>query len=257
MSRLDIFLVEKGYFTSRERAKDAILSGVVFVDGKQAKASLSVCGNEEIKIGKTLQYVSRGALKLEKAIKDFDIDLSGKNVLDIGSSTGGFTEICLLNGVKHVIAVDVGNNQMDKKLKNDKRISLFENTDFRFIESEKLKCVDFIVSDVSFISLEKIFPKILHEFGNDIEGVFLFKPQFECGVNLAKKYKGVIKDKNIHKMLLKSFCEYLNTLGFSVANISHSPITGKSGNIEYLVHISKNKQGFDIDNIVEKAFESL
>lgn len=257
MNRLDSFLVEKGYFSSRERAKDAILNGEVFVNKKPAKPSLKVEGNEKIEIGQVLPYVSRGALKLEKAIKEFGIALTGKVVLDIGSSTGGFTEICLGFGASKVVAVDVGNNQMHEKLKSDSRVALYENTDFRFIESEKLKGVNFIVSDVSFISLKNIFPKIIKEFGTQIEGVFLFKPQFECGPKLAKKFKGVIKDKNVHYELLDDFCKYLKTLGFKIENLSYSPIAGKSGNIEYLVHIGKNEGKIDIKKTIETAFASL
>lgn len=257
MERLDLYLFKSGKFVSRERAKDAILDGQVFVDGKIAKPSQKVCGDEEIKIGETLKYVSRGALKLEKAIKEFNLDLNGKTVLDIGSSTGGFTEVAILNGAKKVFAVDVGSNQLDEKLRKDKRVVAFENTDFRTIKKEKIEEANFIVSDVSFISLKNIFPKILEVFGSKIECMVLFKPQFECGKELAKKFQGVILDKKVHLNLLTDFVEYIKIYGFMVSEISYSPIKGKSGNIEYLLHLNGSKSNFNIQKTVTEAFDKL
>lgn len=257
MFRLDMFLVMKGYFPSRERAKEAIVQGKVFVDGKIAKPSLKIEGSEIIKVESDFSYVSRAGLKLEKAREVFKLDFADKVVLDIGSSTGGFTEVALLSGAKKVIAVDVGSKQLSEKLRKDERVRLYENCDFRFIESEKLKEVNLIVCDVSFISLRYIFPKIIEEFGTKIEGVFLFKPQFECGKEIASKYSGVIKNKDIHKAIFCEFCDYLENLGFVVSNIDYSPITGKSGNIEYLIHINKKRSNYKIDKVIDRAFEEL
>ena len=257
MERLDVYLLKKGYFTSRERAKDAILEGQVFIDGKPAKPSQKVSGEEEIKIGEILKYVSRGALKLERAIDEFKINLKDKIVLDIGSSTGGFTEVALLNGAKKVIAVDVGSEQMHERLRHDQRVELFESTDFRYIEKEKLKDVNFVVSDVSFISLKNIFPKIIEVLGTKIPCVILFKPQFECGKEIANRYCGVIRNKKIHSDLLTNFVAYLTNLGFRVSQISHSPITGKTGNIEYLLYLNGEKAKYNIQKTIDVAFEKL
>lgn len=257
MYRIDIYLVLKGYFTSRERASDAIKSGRVFIDGKNVKPSQKVSGEEKIELKDVMPYVSRGALKLEKAIKVFGANLKDKVVLDIGSSTGGFTEVALLNGAKKVVAVDVGNDQLHERLRNDERVNLFENTDFRLIENKKLEDINFVVSDVSFISLKNIFPKIIEALGTKTEGIFLFKPQFECGKEIAKKYAGVIRNKKIHLELLTDFVTYLQNLNFIVSQIDYSPITGKSGNIEYLLYLNGGKERYNIQKTIDKAFENL
>ena len=214
--RLDQFIVMKGLQESRERAKRAILDGQVFVDGKIVKTpSAKITGEEKINFGENvLKYVSRGALKLVKAKDVFDMDFKDRIVLDIGSSTGGFTEVALENGAKEVVAVDVGTNVMHERLRKDKRIRLYENSDFRFIESEKIEKADLIVTDVSFISLRMIIPKILETFGKGIEMVLLFKPQFECGETLAKKYNGVIRSSKIQKELLNEFVYYITSFKF-------------------------------------------
>ena len=258
--RLDQFLVMKGIQESRERAKRAILAGQVFVDGKKITSpSEKIIGQEKITLGEdVLKYVSRGALKLVKATDVFQIDFSDKTVLDIGSSTGGFTEVALENGAKKVISVDVGKDLLHKKLRENKKIQLYENSDFRFIESEKISEANLIVTDVSFISLRLIFPKILEEFGKDVECVVLFKPQFECGEALAKQYNGVIRNSKIHKKLLSDFAEYISKLGFEITGFDYSPITGKEGNIEYLFHLNGDKkQKFNIEKAVDCAFTNL
>ena len=258
--RLDQFLVMKGLQESRERAKRAILAGQVFVDGKVVSSpSQKISGEEKITFGKDiLKYVSRGALKLVKAKDVFDVDFRDKIVLDIGSSTGGFTEVSLESGAKKVIAVDVGTNLLHEKLRKDERISLYENSDFRLIESEKVKEANLIVTDVSFISLRLIFPKILEIFGKNIECVILFKPQFECGDTLAQQYNGVIRNSKIHKKLLNDFVDYLSHFGFEITGFEYSPITGKEGNIEYLFHLNgKKKNKFNIDKIVDSAFINI
>lgn len=258
--RLDQFLVMKGYQESRERAKRAILEGQVFVNDKVIDVpATKINGDEKITLGENvLKYVSRGALKLSKAKDVFDINFKDRIVLDIGSSTGGFTEVSLENGAKEVIAVDVGKDVMHSKLRNDKRIKLFEEQDFRLIDREKIERANLIVTDVSFISLRLIFPKIVDIFGNDIEIVLLFKPQFECGETLAKKYNGVIRNSKIHKKLLTDFVNYVSVFGFKICGIDYSPITGKDGNIEYLLHLNGNKKtNQSVEKTVDMAFKNL
>ena len=255
--RLDQFLVSSGLQNSRERAKQAIIQNQVFVNGSVVNSpSFKVDGSETISFGDDiLTYVSRGALKLKKAIDVFNIDFTDRYVLDIGSSTGGFTEVSLEANASHVIALDVGTNILHQKLRNNPKITVMENTDFRNVENEKIKSADIIVTDVSFISLKHIFPKIKQVFGN-IEIIALFKPQFECGETIAKKYKGVIKDKSIHKALLNEFVYYIHELGYILSDIDFSPIKGKEGNIEYLLHINgKTKKHININEVVETAFK--
>lgn len=203
-------------------------------------------------------YVSRGAFKLAGAIEKFGVDLNGKVVLDIGASTGGFSEVCLENGAKKVYAIDVGKSQLDKKLKLDKRVVDIENTDFREVSKEAFQDVDFITGDLSFISLRHIFPKIVEIFGASKEICMLFKPQFECGKELAKKFKGVVLDKKLHKNLLEEFCFYLKGLGFKISGLCYSSIQGKEGNIEYLFYLN-GEQNFDdnVSKVVDEAFEIL
>ena len=254
--RLDQFLVSSGLQESRERAKQAIVSNQVLVNGKIINSpSHKVDGSETITFGEDiLTYVSRGALKLKKAIEVFDVDFTDRYVLDIGSSTGGFTEVSLEAKAQHVIALDVGTNILHPRLRENHNITVMENTDFRVVEASKINRANLIVTDVSFISLKHIFPKIKQVFGN-IEIIALFKPQFECGEAIAKKYKGVIKDKSVHKALLNDFVYYIHELGYQLTNIDYSPIKGKEGNIEYLLHINGNsKKTINISNTVEMAF---
>lgn len=256
--RLDQYIVNSGLQSSRERTKRAIVSGQVFVNGKVVTApSYKVSGSETITFSNDiLTYVSRGALKLKKAIAVFDVDFSNKHVLDIGSSTGGFTEVALEYGASNVIAIDVGTDALHPSLRNNPKVTVMENTDFRNVEASKVCGVNLIVTDVSFISLRHIFPKIKQIFGN-IEIIALFKPQFECGEVLAKKYKGVVRDKSVHKALLNEFVYYIHELGYELSELDYSPITGKEGNIEYLLHIGGNiRKNFNISEIVETAFEN-
>ncbi len=257
MQRIDKYLFENGWFSSREKAKVQIEKGNVKVDGKVVKPSFWVGEKSKIEIADQENFVSRGALKLQGALKAFSINIKERVCLDIGSSTGGFTEVCLKNGAKKVVACDVGNNVMDKELRGDARVELFENTDFRLFKIENVKAVDFIVSDVSFISLTKIFPVLCLLGLSTCEGVFLFKPQFECGKQIAKKFKGVIKDKKIHIKLLNDFIEFLKVLNIEICNLTYSSITGKGGNIEYLIHINSKKQHFNVEKVCESAFQNL
>ena len=256
--RLDKYLFENGYASSRSKAQSLIEEGLVCVNGKIInKPSYELLCNENITIFSHPEYVSRGAYKLITAIEKFNIDFKEKVVIDIGASTGGFTQVALEHGAKKVYAIDVGRGELAESLVSDKRVVNLENTDFRAINKEQVKDANIIVGDISFISLKHIFPKIKELFDN-IEIVILFKPQFECGKEIAKKYNGVIKDKNVHKSLLKDFIFYLQGLNFVICNLAYSQITGKSGNIEYLFHINgKEKSSIDADKVVENAFDYL
>ena len=222
MERIDKLLVSNEYFPTREKAQVAIKSGRVFVDGKRAECSTKVSENCKIEVNQSDSYVSRGAYKLLGAKQKFDLDFSGKVVLDIGSSTGGFTQVALEGGAKKVYALDVGTNQLAESLKSDDRVVNMEQTDFR--TAEKLDDVNMIVSDISFISLRHIIPKIVEEY-RGVEAVILFKPQFECGVIEAKRHNGVVRDKRLHLKLLQDFDQYLRFFKFKISNFAYSSIT--------------------------------
>lgn len=255
--RLDIIISEK-FSLSRSRARQLIEEELVKVE-KQivTKPSYMIEEDVDIEIAKHKSYVSRGAYKLLKAIDFFNLDFSGRVVLDMGASTGGFTEVSLEAGAKKVYSVDVGRGELDKSIACRSNVINMEGRDIRTITKTECSDVDIVVGDLSFISLKHIFPIIKNLF-NKIECVLLFKPQFECGKDLAKKYKGVIKDKGIHKKLIKEIFEEIKIYDFSISNFTYSPIKGKSGNIEYLLHLNGNlSSDFNFENVVEKAFKSL
>lgn len=253
--RLDKYLQEMGFFPSREKASQAIKEKRVLVDNKICQKHSFDVQNQTVNVLKEKEYVSRGAYKLLKAVETFDIDFKEKIVLDIGSSTGGFTQVALEKGAKKVYALDVGKDELAPILRQNSNVVSYENTDFREVDKALLPDVEIVIGDVSFISLRHIFPKIKQLFGA-IEIVMLFKPQFECGNEIARKYKGVIKNRAIHKKLLKDFIEYIKGLGFIVSGLTFSSIKGKSGNIEYLFHLnSKTIKPFNVDLIVGNAFE--
>lgn len=247
--RLDVLLVERGYFESREKAQAAILAGVVYIGGSRGvKPGDTIDADVEIAIQDNPNpYVSRGGLKLEKALQVFEIDLSGKVCLDIGASTGGFTDCMLQNGAAKVVAVDVGYGQLAWKLRSDSRVVCVERTNFRYMKKEDLGIeFDFATADVSFISLSKILPaagELLREGGTM---VCLVKPQFEAGREKVGK-KGVVRDPEVHKAVLTSCCQYAQNSGFAVKALSWSPIRGPEGNIEYLMCLSRGAEiQFDI-----------
>ena len=254
--RLDIFLHENMGLKSRSAAQELIKNGCVFVNEKcVTKPSFELLCNENITISQRQSFVSRGAQKLLGAIEIFGIDFTNKVVLDIGASTGGFTQVALIHGAKKVYAVDVGNGELAPELASDGRVINLENTDFRKLTLSQAPDVDFVVGDISFISLRHIMPHIKSLYGS-IESVLLFKPQFECGAEIAKKYKGVIKNRAVHKRLLKDILTYSSGLGFRISDITASPIKGKSGNIEYLLHINgASSNRIDVDAIVDNAFQ--
>ena len=255
--RLDVFLVNKGFYETRNKAQNAIESNDVKVNGVIINSSSHKI-DEEAKIeivSVSLPYVSRGGLKLEKAIKVFNLDLKDKTILDIGASTGGFTDCSLQNGAKKVYSVDVGKGELAAKLVADKRVVNMQQTDIRILTKDMVPDVEVIVGDLSFISLKHILPKIKSIFGK-IECVLLFKPQFECGKELAKKSHGVVKQKSVHKDLLKDFLEEIKTYDYNLSNITFSPIKGKSGNVEYLLHLNGILEiKAKIDKVVDEAFE--
>jgi 23S rRNA (cytidine1920-2'-O)/16S rRNA (cytidine1409-2'-O)-methyltransferase len=240
--RLDQFLAKSGKVKSREHAKELITSGNVTVSGAvETKPSLEVSGDEEITVTDTLKYVSRGGLKLEFALKTFGIDVSGKTCLDIGASTGGFTDCLLQNGAEAVICVDTGTSQLDPKIRENPRVAFYENTDIReFPIGEITTAMKFVTCDVSFISITKILPKIAELLEYADEAVILIKPQFESEMKRREK-NGVIKDKNVREAALERVLAAAAQNGLSVINRAESFPPGKDGNVEYIAHIKKSQ----------------
>ncbi|MBE6053542.1 MAG: TlyA family RNA methyltransferase [Clostridium sartagoforme] len=259
--RLDILLVEKGIFTSRERAKTSIMAGKIFVDGQRVdKAGEKVSTEAEIVFkGQEIPYVSRGGLKLEKAMKEFGIVLNDKVCMDIGASTGGFTDCMLQNGAKKVFSIDVGYGQFAWKLRTDPRVVCMERTNIRYVTPDKIgEEADFASIDVSFISLKKIMPATINLLSETGEVVALIKPQFEAGKEKVGK-KGVVRDINVHKEVVNSIVDYLYSENLNILSLSYSPIKGPEGNIEYLVYFTKDKNlesTFSIDDIENVVNES-
>ncbi len=247
--RLDVLLVNKGLAESREKAKAVIMAGDVFVNGqREDKAGTSF---DETKItsievrGNTLKYVSRGGLKLEKAIVEFELNLQDKVCMDIGSSTGGFTDCMLQNGAKKVFSVDVGHGQLAWKLRNDPRVVCMEKTNFRYIvKSDMEEELDFASVDVSFISLTKILEPAVNLLKDRGQMVCLIKPQFEAGREKVGK-KGVVREANVHKEVIQKVLNFADSIGFDILRLDFSPIKGPEGNIEYLAYIEKNQKKID------------
>jgi 23S rRNA (cytidine1920-2'-O)/16S rRNA (cytidine1409-2'-O)-methyltransferase len=261
--RLDILVVNAGIAPSREKAKAYIMSGDIFVDGQREDKPGSTFP-ETVKIefhGKQLKYVSRGGLKLEKAMESFQIDLTGMTCMDIGASTGGFTDCMLQTGADKVYAIDVGYGQFAWKLRQDERVVCLEKTNFRYCTREQIPDpIDFASVDVSFISLAKILPAAYPLLTEKGEMVTLIKPQFEAGKDKVGK-KGVVRDKKVHLEVIENVLSIARELEFTVKNLDFSPVKGPEGNIEYLMYISKDKESevaeFDSAAIVEAAHEAL
>lgn len=261
--RLDVLLVQRGLAPSREKAKTMIMEGNVFVAGQREDKAGSVFDDKaKIEVrGNTLKYVSRGGLKLEKAIENFEINLQNKICMDIGASTGGFTDCMLQNGADKVYAVDVGYGQFAWSLRQDSRVVCMEKTNIRYVQPADIDDVlDFASVDVSFISLEKVLPAAKDLLSPQGEMVCLIKPQFEAGREKVGK-KGVVRDPKVHKEVIEKVLAFAQKIGFSVLNLEFSPIKGPEGNIEYLVHISKEsgiyKQTVDVSKVVDRAHEAL
>ena len=243
--RLDVLLVKRGLASSREKAKAVIMAGSVYVDNqKEDKAGTMFADTVKIEVrGNTLKYVSRGGLKLEKAMTHFDVSLEGKVCMDVGSSTGGFTDCMLQNGAVKVFAIDVGHGQLDWKLRNDPRVVCMEKTSIRYVVPEDLgEAADFSSIDVSFISLTKVLLPVYHLLKPQGEVVCLIKPQFEAGREKVGK-KGVVRDPRVHEEVIQKVMEYARSIGYAVRHLEYSPIKGPEGNIEYLLHIRKNPEG--------------
>lgn len=245
--RLDVLLVKRNLVESREKAKAIIMSGNVFVDGiREDKAGTTFAETVEIEVkGSNTKYVSRGGYKLEKAIEQYGVNLDGKICMDVGSSTGGFTDCMLQNGAIKVYAVDVGTNQLAWKLRQDERVVSMEKTNIRYLEPNMIPdSMDFISIDVAFISLTKVFLPVRELLKEKGEIVCLIKPQFEAGREKVGK-KGVVRDKDVHIEVIEKIIAYTVSLGFHILNLDYSPIKGPEGNIEYLLHIHK------IGNIID------
>ncbi len=262
MNRLDKELVERSLVPTRAKAQELIKSGNIKVNGKIiTKTSLDIIATDNIEIidNSTLKYVSRAGLKLEKAIVTFNLDFKGKNVMDIGSSTGGFTDCAIQNGANMVIAVDVGTNLMHQNLRKSSKVELHEQTNIKDLPNDKFNNIDYVTIDVSFVSLNKIIDKIsLANCPADI--IALIKPQFECGKQIADKFKGIILNQKIHQDILNNTINIFNDFGYTLLNLTFSPIAGGDGNIEYISHFTKHnvKQSKQINlkQIISSAFDT-
>jgi len=262
--RLDVLLVKKGIFLSRERARASIMAGEIFVEGQRVdKCGEKIREDADIVFkGEELPYVSRGGLKLEKAIRKFGISLEGKVCIDIGASTGGFTDCMLQNGAKKVFAIDVGYGQFAWKLRTDPRVVCMERTNIRYVTSDDLgELADFASIDVSFISLTKVIPVALNLLNENGEIMALIKPQFEAGREKVGK-KGVVRERETHLEVINKIYNFVKGLNCKVINADFSPIKGPEGNIEYLIYFTKadiegEMTPEDYESIVEMSHTSL
>ena len=260
--RLDVLLVSQGLAASREKAKAIIMSGNVLVNGqREDKAGTMIDVKAEITVkGGQLKYVSRGGLKLEKAMSHFDLTLEGRVCMDVGASTGGFTDCMLQNGAVKVYSVDVGHGQLDWKLRNDPRVVCIEKTNIRYVTPEQIEePAAFVSIDVSFISLTKVLPPVRELMTEDGEIVCLIKPQFEAGREKVGK-KGVVRDPAVHEEVLQNFLALAAELELTVRNLTFSPVRGPEGNIEFLGHLSMEPQGGitpDVPALVAQAHAEL
>ena len=259
--RLDVLLVRRGLAESREKAKAVITAGCVYVnDQKEDKAGAmfdeTKISNLEVR-GNTLPYVSRGGLKLAKAMKQFDISLEGKVCMDIGASTGGFTDCMLQNGAVKVYSVDVGHGQLAWKLRNDERVVCMEKTNFRYMVREDIQDdLDFASVDVSFISLTKILGPAYNLLKTDAQMVCLIKPQFEAGKEKVGK-KGVVREPSVHREVIEMVMDYAVSIGFEILHLDFSPIRGPEGNIEYLLHIYKASEPREHERLPHEEYSQL
>ena len=263
--RLDVILVEQGHAVSREKAKAIIMSGNVYVNGQKEDKAGTCFDPTKVKIevrGSSLKYVSRGGLKLEKAMQTWGLSLDGLICMDIGASTGGFTDCMLQNGASKVYSVDVGHGQLDWKLRNDERVVCMEQTNFRYLVREDIQDdLDFASVDVSFISLTKILipARNILKVGGSM--VCLIKPQFEAGRDKVGK-NGVVREIGTHREVIEKIVDYAQLVGFTVKGLEYSPIKGPEGNIEYLIYLSKDAQPEETvaslsEREAEEALESL
>lgn len=256
--RVDVLLVERGICETREKAKRAIMAGIIYSGSERMnKPGEKILEDAPLQMkGNDLKYVSRGGLKLEKALQEFDLSVNGKLMLDIGSSTGGFTDCALQNGAKHCYALDVGYNQLAWKIRQDERVTVMERVNFRHSKPEDFVqgLPEFATIDVSFISLRIIFPVLKQVLvpGGDV--IALVKPQFEAGREKVGK-KGIIRDPKIHREVLVKAGKFAVESGFHVKNMSFSPITGGEGNIEFLFHLQSSAEGKEIAGVSESLID--
>lgn len=256
-----MLLVEKGLFSSREKAKASIMAGIVYVDGQRVdKAGTPVDEAADIYVKeKVCPYVSRGGLKLEKALKTFGFHLQDAVCVDIGASTGGFTDCMLQKGAKKVFAIDVGYGQLDWKLRQDGRVVNMEKTNVRYLDVDLIdRDIDFISIDVSFISLKLVFPVAVRLLGEKGSMVSLVKPQFEAGRGQVGK-KGIVRDPNVHREVIERVMGYGTDAGLYSHGLTFSPVTGAKGNIEYLLYLKKQpaENRIDLETIVSRSHEEL
>jgi 23S rRNA (cytidine1920-2'-O)/16S rRNA (cytidine1409-2'-O)-methyltransferase len=256
--RLDILLVEKGIFPTREKAKSAIMAGEVLVEGERVNKSghrIKVESNISV-IKKETAYVSRGGEKLEKAIKVFNINVKGKRVIDVGASTGGFTDCLLKFGAEKVYCIDVGYGQLAWKLQKDNRVVVIDRTNIRYLTADKFDVLfELATIDVSFISLDKVLPAVYNLLKEKGEVVALIKPQFEAGREFIQK-GGLVKKAEVHQMVIERVCEKAQKIGLSIRDLTFSPLKKAPGNIEYLIYLVKNSEEDKISNfpqIVEEV----
>ena len=264
-TRLDVLLVEQGHMESRQKAQAVIMTGSVFVDGQRVdKPGTAVPNTAQIEVrGHALPYVSRGGLKLEKAMKTFPLTLTGKVCADIGASTGGFTDCMLQNGAQKVYAVDVGYGQLDWKIRNDARVTVLERTNARYLTHAEVPCVpDITVMDVSFISVRLILPVAAELMEHRGRFYILIKPQFEAGKENVGK-KGVVRDPRIHRQVVEEIAAFAPSFGYLMAQVDFSPVTGPEGNIEYIAELLPDASGAAavtqerIAQVVEQAHATL
>lgn len=263
--RIDLLLIEKGFFSSREKAKSALMAGLVKVNGELIeKAGTKIDEESDILVKESrMPYVSRGGLKLEKALQIFSLNLENRICLDIGASTGGFTDCMLQHKASSVIAIDVGYGQLDWRLRNDDRVTVMERTNIRYVTPEELdELADFASIDVSFISLKLVLPAVFELIKPESYLVVLVKPQFEAGRDMVGK-NGVVRDPSVHKQVIHRVVNECNQIDLKVLDLSFSPIKGPKGNVEFLLLLQKstattskvNKEKIDL--IVEQAHNDL
>ena len=252
--RVDVLLVKQGLFETREQAKRAVMAGEILGENEERLDKPGEKIDPSVKLhfkGKKMPYVSRGGLKLEKAMSHFDVVLENKICMDVGSSTGGFTDCMLQNGAVKVYAIDVGHGQLDWKLRNDPRVVCMEKTNIRYVVPEDLQeAADFSSIDVSFISLTKVLLPVYHLLREDGEVVCLIKPQFEAGREKVGK-KGVVREPEVHEEVIEKVVEYAQSIGYATLHLEYSPIKGPEGNIEYLLHLKKKVDGFPEDTLLD------
>ena len=260
MTRIDVELVKRGLIESRSKASYVIDKGVVFCNDKKIlKHSYQVKDEDVLTIKENvLPYVSKGGLKLKKSLDEFSISLVNKNMVDIGSSTGGFSDCAIKENIKKIVAIDVGSNQFSSKVLNTGKVALYENTDFRTVENELLKNIDIACIDVSFISVLKLLDKLI-TLPKLKEIILLIKPQFECGKDIAFKYKGVVRNKEVHQKVIAKIITKFKDKGFIINGLTFSPILGGDGNIEYLAYFKKDGklEKVNVLETIEFAFNKL